>query len=475
MMTAGGFNVTKSMRLHLGAAATRHSSSVQRTSSGLRIEKAADDSAALAVAEGLKTSSLSKQQAMRNINDALSALDAADGGLTTISDLVKRMRELAIQSASETLSNSERAYVQEEYRHTMHEINVTATRTKWNDKDLLTPTQVDIGFIVDNTFAMEQEISELVDHMDEFRDPFTANGLNLGMGLLIANHSSDAIDDTTQLADIADGDFDGELASLSTASGLVDPWLSMTDAAGATAVAGTTEPDELSWRADSEKKVLVYIGNSVRENTFSPGLSSQSLVADALEDEDVEVHVINELGNSGDYTTITSQTGGQYWDIGDSTGSNIESVLSAMGTQIAETISADVGWDVQVSDGADGNSRMTLQLPLNGSAAGLGLDGTNVLTAKDAQAALDKLDVALDRINQGRSTIASQQNRLQFSMATEQAALESNQTGESLIRDVDFAFETAEMMKFKIQEDSATAMLSQAHSMGQQAIRTLLG
>ncbi len=84
------------------------SSSFQKISSGLRITKAADDAAGLAVAENLDSQTRSLRQARRNTNDGVSVIQTAEGATNEVANIVKRMRELAVESSSETLNSTER-------------------------------------------------------------------------------------------------------------------------------------------------------------------------------------------------------------------------------------------------------------------------------------------------------------------------------------------------------------------------------
>jgi flagellin len=110
--------------------------SFQRISSGLRISKAADDAAGLGVAENLKASYKSADVAGRNINDGISIIGVAEGAAGEVGDILVRMRELAVQSASETLEDDERTYVQDEFTALSSEVDRIANVTNFNGKKL---------------------------------------------------------------------------------------------------------------------------------------------------------------------------------------------------------------------------------------------------------------------------------------------------------------------------------------------------
>lgn len=108
-----------------------------KLSSGERITKAADDAAGLAISEKLKAEIRSSRQANRNANDGLSLVQTAEGGLTESSNILTRMRELAIQSASDTLVDSDREKSSIEYEQLKTELERISQTTEFNGKKLL--------------------------------------------------------------------------------------------------------------------------------------------------------------------------------------------------------------------------------------------------------------------------------------------------------------------------------------------------
>ena len=108
------------------------SQSFSRISSGLRISRAADDAAGLAMSENMDADTRSLRQAQRNTNDGISLLQTAEGATSEVSDMLKRMRELAVQSASGTLDTDSRKYANEEFTSLRTEIERIADTTEYN-------------------------------------------------------------------------------------------------------------------------------------------------------------------------------------------------------------------------------------------------------------------------------------------------------------------------------------------------------
>ena len=129
------------------------SKAFERVSSGLRVNSAADDAAGLGVAENLEAASRSARVAMRNTNDGISVVQTAEGATSEVGNILKRMRELAVQSSSATLESTERAYVQDEYSALASEVDRIAQVTEFNGLKLTnnanTALSVQVG--VNNT------------------------------------------------------------------------------------------------------------------------------------------------------------------------------------------------------------------------------------------------------------------------------------------------------------------------------------
>jgi flagellin len=113
------------------------SKSLERLSTGLRINRASDDAAGLGVSENLRTQVQGTAQAKRNAQDGIAAITIAEGAANEISSILQRMRELAVQSANDTLTSTERAYTNQEYGQLIEEIDRIAEVTNYNGMKLI--------------------------------------------------------------------------------------------------------------------------------------------------------------------------------------------------------------------------------------------------------------------------------------------------------------------------------------------------
>jgi len=120
---------------NVGQSQGKLSTSISHLSSGLRIASAADDAAGLAISEQLKADTAAYGQAARNANDGVSALQVAEGGLTEVSNILVRMKELATEAATGTISNTQP--LDDEFQQLLLEITRVSTATKFNGTALV--------------------------------------------------------------------------------------------------------------------------------------------------------------------------------------------------------------------------------------------------------------------------------------------------------------------------------------------------
>lgn len=141
--------------------------------SGSRINKSADDAAGLAISEKLKANIRSKQQANRNANDGISMIQVAEGGLNETGNILIRLRELAVQSASDTVGDTERGFTDMEYQQLKQELGRISETTEFNGTSLLNGTGGQLDF-------------QIGANNDDFQDriQYDAGKINAGLSSL---------------------------------------------------------------------------------------------------------------------------------------------------------------------------------------------------------------------------------------------------------------------------------------------------
>jgi flagellin len=127
----------------LGISTQANDTSIEKVSSGFRINKAADDAAGLAISENLKADIRGLNMAKRNANDGVSMLQVAEGAMNEIGNILSRLRELSVQGASDTIGNTERGFIHKEFNQLKDEIDRITLSTEFNGTLLLTGTRKD--------------------------------------------------------------------------------------------------------------------------------------------------------------------------------------------------------------------------------------------------------------------------------------------------------------------------------------------
>jgi flagellin len=135
------------------------SHTLAKISSGMRVTKAADDAAGSAVASNLHTRARSGRQAMRNANDGISIIQTAEGATKEVLNILDRMRELAVQSSSETLANDERVYIDDEFEQLSDEVERIAQATEFNDLQLADGSKTTLSVQVGVTSGTESQLT----------------------------------------------------------------------------------------------------------------------------------------------------------------------------------------------------------------------------------------------------------------------------------------------------------------------------
>ena len=195
------FNNTASINAQnlLGQNNTRLSNSVERISSGLRINKAADDAAGLAISEGLRSDIRTLRQAVRNSNDGVSLINIAEGALNEQGSMLIRLRELASQAATGTTGSTERATIQLEFNALRNEIDRITHTTVFNDQKLIdgslassvsSANQIFIQVGMDNNANSRINLNEQLD-----LKAITVSALNIdSLSVTGANGALDALE-----------------------------------------------------------------------------------------------------------------------------------------------------------------------------------------------------------------------------------------------------------------------------------------
>lgn len=181
--------------------------SMGQMASGSRINKAADDAAGLAISENMKGQIRSARQANRNANDGISMIQTAEGGINEISNIVIRLRELAIQAASDTVGDTERGFLNKEVQQLKEEMQRIASVTTWGDRKLIDGSGDKFDFQVG---IFNNEVEDRISY-----DAANTNATLDGLGLTDLDYASkDGAQSGLMMLDAAQTNVNGLRANL---------------------------------------------------------------------------------------------------------------------------------------------------------------------------------------------------------------------------------------------------------------------
>ena len=441
-----------------------------RLSSGRRLTSAADNSAGKAVEVNLEARVRSRKVAQRNTEYARTMCKTALGGLNHIQESMLRLETLTVQAANDSITDKERSYLQSEVDGILTDIDDIALRTRLHhDQPLLNEVPIDIGFLIDRSGSMSGEITAVKQQIDSFTDELVARGFNVAFGLGTVG-GGDPIDSFTKNEEIGSPSFKDTLNAMEANGGSGMRHYSAMINAGVTDHPGQNEPDLFAWRGNAQKYLVVVTDTNAQEGPpLLPGNPSQADVAAELDGAGITVHVIGRPAMSGDYTTITSTTGGTYTDVG-----NVAQALSDIEDSIEEQVTAtdDYIWQTGIDNTED--DRVLTGVALDATKLGLEIDDLNVGTQEEAFQALDDLSVAFDNLNQAFTTYATLENKLDRLSENTATMIQSETHSLATIKDADFAESSTEYAMAKVRNETSMNVLKLYGEMKTSLVNNLL-
>jgi flagellin len=508
-------------------------SSLEKLSSGYRINSAADDSAGLAISEKMRTQISGLEQANRNASDGISVIQTAEGALVEVESMLQRMRELAIQSANGTYTTEDRVAIQAEIDQLNEEITRISETTEFNTMTLLdgnidrksysSDNRVNLVALSDTVSVGDYKLQITQDARQAvvvgaptvFTGGTTVRKIQSGeTGSININGESvkilegETIDEVFEkIRDACDNVsvnvFAADKVAVygdATASPAVDPTEPAADA-NLDMAGYTSEPlvagDPLVFVSrdyGSKEKIDIYCDNpnlcnilgltidGAKANGYDAkaSLTLNSPTSGSLFDNTATVSVIGNkitVSDRNDFKMVfevqpgTVETEFNDFNVG-VTETDPLGPIDATGTDADITVSVlDAGpMDLQI--GANEGQLMSIRIP-RVTPATLGIDKVNIGTADGAQEAVGLLDIAINTVSAIRSKLGAYQNRLEHSISNLDVSSENMTESLSRIEDVDMAEEMASYTQKNVLAQAGTSMLAQANQRPQ-TILTLL-
>ena len=464
---------------NLHRAQSRRANTIERVSSGFRLNQAGDDPAGSAVASTLFSRQRSVRMAIRNIQSGLNAMGVADSGIDTLTDLVQRLRELAMQGASETLSDDERAYLQHEADELLEEIDQIARNSHYQGQNLLSHKGVDVVFVLDTTKSMFNEMPKLKEAMNWFNDHFQDQGLDVGIGIAYAGAAEDSEDGLRLILGVAEGntgqaiDNIPELAAALLVGGM-DPLSAALNLTGIAGEEGEEEPDRPGWRSTSRSHHIVYVSDAGQEIDLTPGADTGLSVGQSLANAGYVFHTMNRNTHDGVFTDLVNETGGTQ-NLLNAFGTDAQASMEVIAAEVEADLDETDTYDIQVDIDNNESSRLELDLPVDCSGYGLDIVDLDLSTRDGCMDALDRLDDAIDILGEAIGRVGASTQRLEHALSFQMQRETNLAHSVSQIRDADMAQETSNLTKDAIMEQAATMSLIQANQLQLEAITKLLG
>ncbi|MBI3150270.1 MAG: flagellin [Betaproteobacteria bacterium] len=469
--------------------------SLQRLSSGLRINSAKDDAAGLAISERMTAQVRGLNQAARNANDGISLSQTAEGALGEIGNNLQRMRELALQSANATNSSTDRAALQAEASQLISEITRVAGQTQFNGLNLLdgtfTAQNFQVGANANQTIAVssiaDSRSSALGSHV------LVADGTVTGNTVVSATAAStgNAIGAETNLTLTTSAGTTSAIsyAANSTAATIATAINTAGSGIGVTATA-TNSTTLASLSAAGTVSFTLFGGDTSATNAaaISVSITDQndlSNLVSAINGVQGTTGITAAFSSTGSKASITlSTTDGRNIGIdtfNNTAGGGGDTVVfggSTLTDGAAATANAVVTGTISLSSTkgpiatALANADVFASAGVNNSSF-LSVAALDISTASGAQAAIGALDAALSQVNTSRGDLGAYQNRFSSAIANLQTTSENLSAARSRIQDADFAAETASLTRAQILQQAGVAMLAQANAVPQGVLALL--
>jgi len=465
--------------------------SLQRLSSGLRINSAKDDAAGLAITQRMTSQIRGLNQATRNANDGISLAQTAEGALGEINNNLQRIRELAIQSANATNSASDRASLDAEASQLIAEITRVASQTSFNGLNLLDGSFTSQAFQVGANANQTISVNSIAD----------SRATALGSNILVAGGTAMSFTKAAA-ADLTGGNNVAAQTAMTvtTANGGTSAAFTIAADSDAKAIAAALNTNAASQgvTATATNSATLSGVTVAGTYTFTLGGTSTAAISASITDTADLTNLVSAIngasGATGITATFTSTSAKNSITLTSSDGSDI-SILNINRTEgdtgavtfsgvTLSTVAADAT-DSSIRTGSVSLSSTKGAITLGGGAEGTvfnsltssfsSMASVSLTSAANAQLAIATVDAALGMVNVSRGDLGAYQNRFSSAIANLQTTAENVSAARSRILDADFAAETAELTRTQILQQAGVAMLAQANALPNNVLTLLRG
>ncbi len=449
--------------------------SMERLSSGFKINHASDNPAGIAISNKMKAQIDALDQAEANASDGTSVLQIADGALNEVTSILQRMRELSVQAANGTNSYEDKQTIQAEIDELEKEVDRISSDTEYNTKTLLDGSS-DVRVYAEG--GSRFYVSEAVD-----AKKYSVNINALAETATVELDYAAPTEDGKLLingvgADItADMTREEYLHSIRTAAEQAGCTVEINDAQTTLSIksANYGYSEEIEFSATEELADALNLSNHP-DAVYDVESKSYVLNTHGV---DADVTIPTDADTAGFTTTTTVNTDGNRIMITDSNGFSIDFLLDDSYTPAAAD-AANGNYEIEVTDiGAltiqiGSNEHQTMDVRISEiSVESLYIDTVDVTVVNGPEKAMKTLDEAMSRLTATRSRIGAFQNRLDYAISSLSATGENVTTAFSGLMDTDMALEMSEYTQQNVLNQASISVLAQANEMPQQILSLL--
>ena len=486
---------------NLGVSQGSLNTSIQRLSSGLRINSAKDDAAGMAISERFTSQIRGWNQAARNANDGISLAQTAEGAMKAAGDMLQRVRELAVQSANASNSASDRQALQQEVSQLVAELDRVAQTTEFNGQKLLDGTfgtsQFQVGANANQTIvAATANLRTSVYGNNQVSGTDAAGVAPTGTLAASAAYAANGVGAGAITINGALGSAAVNVLANEHASKTAESINLQTQYTGVTATARTEM--ELKFSATGANSVTLESENKTDPKTISfaiegtgtTGSEALSKAVQAINEQSSKTGVVASLNKDATGIVLTNATGNTIAvgktaaaNAGDITvrkqvGKGDGSVTTSAGPQsLAGTDGAGeiavAGYITLDSDKSFSTVSTTTMLSGTQNSKLKKVSDLDITDFSKATHSLKTVDSALQYIAGERAKLGALQSRFETSIAALQVTSENMSASRGRILDADFAAETANLSRTQILQQAGTAMVAQANQLPQGVLALL--
>ena len=471
---------------NLSASQTNLAKSMQRLSSGLRINSAKDDAAGLAISDRMTSQIRGLNQATRNANDGISLAQTAEGAMQESTNILQRMRELAVQSANDTNTASDRKSLQAEVSQLISELDRIAETTSFNGQKLLDGSFAGASFHVGANagetidFGINSTRTKNIGNIAQTTSGAVTDAATAAGGITITMGDSDTAQEVRSSEDfaIAGDDYRGADSAYAKAAALNGSGISglVADAETEYTYASAPGTDLLG---EGQSYTLAVNGVEVFSASQADDGDAGTTLMTTVSINDV-VAGINQKSNETGVSAAVNDDGDLVMTAAD--GRNIElqetgtqhGLAAADGTAVTTRGTITLTADKSITIGGAGTAPAGLTTGTYAVDATKGGNVVDISTREGANEALTRLDAAISAIDSSRSDLGAVQNRFESTIANLQNISENISAARSRILDADIAQETSKMTSQNILQQAGVSILAQANQAPQLAL-SLLG